>query len=202
MKNIFLLVFSFFITNSVLGQNKAKNVEFGTQFLDTISLPSKHNYIVSVKLYPISKNDSKEYYNDPSFKYSLDSLNAKNIIVTNRNDNNNIVLIPPLKPNRFYVLETQYTGRYNIFGIFRDMHNSQDTKWLEEYDENKEEWLKTVREYNAQNEGRQLFFHPTISELQNVKNELDTTNLETTIDTAKVKRILFQHFKILTFEKK
>ncbi len=202
MKKIILVGFSFIIICNVLGQNKPKCVEFGKQFLDTISLPSKHNYIVSVKLYPISKNDSKKYYNNPTSEYSLDFSKVKKIIVTNKNDNLNTVLIPPLKPNRFYILEIQYTGRYNIFGIIRDIHNSQDTKWLEEYDENQGEWLETVRDYNIQNEGKQLFFHPSITQLKNFKDEIDTFNLKTSIDTLKIKNILFEHFKILNFKKK
>lgn len=202
MKNIFLIVFSSFIINFVFGQNRPKSVEFGKQFLDTISLPSKDNYIASITLYPISKNESKEYYNDPTFEYSLDSLKAKKIIVIYKNENNNVVLIPPLKPNRFYVLKTQYTGRYNIFGIIRDIHNTQNTKWLDEYNENKGEWLKTVRDYNIQNEGQQLFFHPSITQLRDFKNEIDTINLNESIDTLKVKNILFKHFEILNFKKK
>lgn len=203
MKNIFLIVLIFLTTNFAFGQNKPKEVNFGIQFLDTIALPSKHNYIVSVKLYPISKNDSKKYYNDPTYSFSLDSLKSKNIIVSDRNEKINTILIPPLKPNRFYVLETEYTGGYNIFGILRDIHTSQDNRWLEEYDEAKEGWLKTVRQFNEENEGRQLFFHPSITELRNVKKELIPLKLETEteIDTAKVRKVLFKHFEILNFRK-
>ena len=201
MKNTLLLLIILLTTNFAFGQNKPKEVNFGIQFLDTINLPSKHNYIVSVKLYPILKNESKKYYNDPTYAFSLDSVKSKDIIVTDRNEKINTILIPPLKPNRFYVLEAKYTGRYNIFGVFRDIHSSQDNKWLEEYDETKEEWLKTVRQFNEENEGKQLFFHPSITELRSLKEKLIPIDLISEIDTIKVRKVVFKHFEILNFRK-
>lgn len=202
MKNIIVIVFIFTTLTTFSQNRKPKNVKFGTQFLDTLSLPTEHNYIVSVRLYPIKDKHSKDVYNDPTYDFDLDYSAAKNIVVTNKIQNKNVLLIPPLKPNRFYVLETKYTDRYNIFGIFREMHSSQDTTWLKDYDESSEEWLKTVRDFNTQNPGYQLFFHPSVTQLTDYKNEIRSIDLNRSIDTSAIKKILFKHFEILNFRSK
>ncbi|WP_143961318.1 hypothetical protein [Litoribacter populi] len=191
MKNTLWIIFTFFITISVFGQNKPKKVNFGKQFLDTISLPSKYNYIDSVKLYPIKEKHSKKYYNDPTFNYSLDSSRVKNIIVESRSDNLNVILIPPLKPNRFYKLEITYVGREDLYGAFRDMH-------IEGIDyEKKTNWMKTIDFLNNEkirsNEPFWYLYHPMNKDLIILKEELQYINFNSTIDTTIVSNILYKN---------
>ncbi|MCP9748604.1 hypothetical protein [Lacihabitans sp. CS3-21] len=200
MKKISLIVLIFLTTSIVFGQNKPKVVNFGIQFLDTLSLPSKHNYIESVKLYPIKDKHSKKYYNDPTFNYLLDSKGFKNITVESKRDSLNIVLIPPLKPNRFYKLEITYVGREDLYGAFRDM-------FIEGNDyEDKTNWMKTIDFLNAEsirsNQPYLYLYQPTNKDLKILKEELKAIDFNSSLDTNYVSNILYKNLTGLKVRQK
>ncbi|AOW20744.1 hypothetical protein LPB138_08675 [Urechidicola croceus] len=187
-------------TSFVFGQNKPKEVNFGIQFLDTITLPSKNNYIDSVKLYPINKNHSKRYYNDPTFNYLLDSSKVKNILVDNRKDSLNTIIIPPLKPNRFYKIEITYVGKENLYGAFRDM-------LVEGIDyEEKMNWIHTIDVINenmiARNFPYFYLYHPTNKKLVILKEELKSIDFNSNVDTTVVSNLLYKNLTGLKFKQK
>ena len=200
MKNIFLIILIFLTTNIAFGQKKAKEVNFGIQFLDTIVLPSRHNYIDSIKLYPIKGKHSKNYYNDPTFNYSLDSTGVKNISLESKNDSLNIILIPPLKPNRFYKLDINYTGREDLYGAFRDM-------LVEGIDyEKKKNWVHTIDIINENMiaTGFPYFYlyHPTNQKLEILKEELKSVDFNSNVDTTLVSNLLYKNLTGLKFKQK
>ncbi len=134
MKIVVKLLILLSIQNIMVGQSE--NTNFGIQFNDTIVLPSSNSYITDLKLYELSNKDSKKYYNcltvpdkrklicgQPKFISKKDSLHE--------------ILIPPLKPNKFYTLKVTYTGDYNLYGLFRNLHKEglpttgEKAKWME-----------------------------------------------------------------------
>lgn len=202
MKNIKAIIFIIILiltVNTVFSQNKSKIVDFGKQFIDTIILPSKHNYIKAVELIPIVKKDSKKYYNDPNFKYSLDDQYSKEIIVISRVDSLNRVLIPPLKPNRFYVLKVTYVGEENIFGVFRGMLSEDSIAYGKESD-----WMKEVKRINIlMKKPFKYYYQPTNANLKELKVKLNNFDLSPkVIDTIKLEKLVFDEFKTLKFKKK
>lgn len=200
MKNITTLALSILLINIALGQDMPKSVNFGIQFIDTIKISTHDKYIKSICLYPIHKKDSKKFYNDPTYPYKLDSLNAKIVKMINKTESEIYILVPPLKPNRFYFLTTTYSAKDNIFAIFSDIHNERDNKWPGDYDESKWKWTQIIKNYNKQTENK-LIFHPSIMELQSIKNEFERVSSNPSIDSLKIKEILFSKFEILQFRK-
>lgn len=206
MKPFILLALFQLCSCLVIGQNK--NVNFGIQFIDTITLPSKDNYIVSAELKKLNKHLSKKYYNsnDPLLKFEIDS--TKHVTEIGKEDNNHYLLIPPLNPNQFYKLEIKYVGKYNLYGLFRSMNE----EGMPDYKDTMK-WMDIVKVINMQLEARTdssnytIYYHPQVYELEALKaklsvfeNKLDSTKLTKT-DTLNLTSLYFDNFKILNFKK-
>ena len=192
--SFFLLVFSIIINNRSFGQKF--DVDFGIQITDTITLPSPNNYILDIDLKVLPKKYSKKFYNTNFSKYieKHKAVADKRVSVIKKIENKHLILIPPLEANMFYLLETRYVGKYNIFGLFREMHN----EGLNYYKEDKK-WMESIKILNMQTKFK-LLYHPQIYELENFKEDLKKIDFAE-IDTAMLSSIVISRFKILNFRK-
>ncbi|MFX1586934.1 MAG: hypothetical protein ACFFC1_02160, partial [Promethearchaeota archaeon] len=195
-KSILLFIFILIILFYSYGQ--INTVNFGVRFVDTISLPSKDNYIKNVTLKSLPNKESKNFYNTNESTSILEVENSKKVVVIGKNDNKNVLLIPPLKPNKFYQIEVEYIGKYNIYGLFRSMH--EEGLILYQEDKNWMDIIKYLNMKSAEIGNKQLLYHPQNYELKDLKSKLVNIDFNK-IDTIKLEKIYYSNFEILNFRK-
>ncbi|MDO5980600.1 hypothetical protein [Flavivirga spongiicola] len=83
------------------------------------------------------------------------------------------MVIPPLKPNRFYRLDASYFSSESIVTMFTMMHEEKNTDWYTD----KKEWMKLLKRISKRNEPYSITYDPTIVELNSFKNRIKNIDL-------------------------
>lgn len=157
----------------------SQNTDFGITITDKeIELPNKYNYLLNIQLEMLSKKNSRNYYNDNNEGHYEEAFkNVKDVKVTwkKKAGDHNLyeVVIPPLKPNRFYRLKAFHLSSESIVAMFIMMHEEKNTDWYT----NKKEWMKLLKSISKRNEPYSITYDPMIVELNSFKNRIKDIDL-------------------------
>ncbi|TGV03383.1 hypothetical protein [Flavivirga rizhaonensis] len=168
-------------------QSEEVKPNFG-RTLDNIEfeLSNKYQYVVDVKLKVLQKKKSKGFYNSQNlelYKFFFDSVPEAKVSWEKKEgtDNTYKTVIPPLKPNRFYLLETYYYSSGGMIALFLMMHDQKNTNWYTD----KKEWMNLLTKisdtnttiYNGQKRPLPITYDPTKEELISFKKSIDSIKL-------------------------
>lgn len=173
---------------------QTRHVAFDQQFVDTIYLPSKGNYIKELRLMSLKGEKAKRYYQTNRTGNNDWEQKDMSVLSINKMDFSHVLLFPPLEANRVYKLEIDYVGRYNIYGLFRSMHEEGITLYKED-----KTWMEIIRTINKLSDVRyKMLFHPHAPQLEAFKMDLMPLDLNKP-DTVQLKALYVKHFEVLKF---
>jgi hypothetical protein len=184
---LYLSLIFFLITNLTFCQSDILKPNFGIKLTNNIvELPNKYNYLIDVQLQILPKSKSKKFYNHNNEEYSFNDFKCVPLVKVTWNkkegDTNKYKLvIPPLKPNRFYRLKSIFYSSESVVAMFLMMHDEKNTNWFS----SKKEWMKLLNRISDKNivkkDGENLHFpityDPKAEELRDFKKRIKDVNL-------------------------
>jgi hypothetical protein len=186
--------------NSVsnLGFNKKS---FGVQFFYQVKPPNDNDLLVSAQLKILNKKYSRDYYNSNDILKYKGEFKIVSQKITYSNKNN--LLIPPLKPNRFYRVDLEYAKGIYLLHVFNAIKT--EGKYLEKDGKIvRKPWMDMVDNIITVKDGKRypLYFIPEKSKLDTYKTSISSFNLNSLSDDDKsdLRKKTLEQFDILLFE--
>lgn len=194
---IFILVFKLVVIQQVNSQTNF--VEFGVSFSDTIELPNEISLIDTVWLYKLDKKFSRDYYSGQEIE-QIHWLPDSILQVIGKKKNKHAIFIPSLDPNHIYRVRVKFMSKYNIYGLFRCIHECKVD--LDTFQENVH-LKEIIDQINiCDTIPYDLFYAPNLSQLNFLKERLNTISLPPVFakkDSLLLKEVVIDHFPILKF---
>lgn len=168
----------------------------------------------AITLTRLKKEYSKGYYNSLNrveyFEKSnkVEDLGGKKVIYLKTDGDKVSVLVPPLKPNRFYQIKIPHSTRYNLYSLFKAM-NEEGFDKKDKYKEN-QDWMEIIQVLNLDTDYKMVYI-PSISELKDYKEKLkdfdlgdslpNVLDILTKTQKTLIRKITLESFEILNFRK-
>ncbi|WP_136466247.1 hypothetical protein [Flagellimonas onchidii] len=177
-----------------------EKVPFGEQFSLDTKLPNENYVVVCATLKELDKKYSRKFYSSNDFSQYRDKFK----IIPNKSislKDKSTLIIPPLKPNRFYSIDVNYTKGIYLINVFSAI-NKEGKYTIQDNKAIRKNWMDLVDKIKIEN-GFSLYYLPSNEEMDKYVTALtkyDFTGSLSEKENDEIVDLSFKSFEILKFK--